>query len=768
MGKKKYYYHSVTNARNKRDPTKNVQKHWIYFIIALAIITSSITIILWQLDVFDSSSSSSDEIINNSSSSSTGLPSSSSSSVVSSSSTSSSSSSVVPTLSYNFLGPSHGPAGTNTYDVNLRKSSTQLVRIAWIGDSISAGSFASTLYPFANGKTTVALLQARLQALYGDGGSGFISGYQGPANAANQNNCYTQARLPVDYNGFDWPGAYPVCGPSAMYFTSPQPNAKIDFYARGSIVEVYYISGQTNLASFTIQIDQGIINTITPVGSSNDYVISRAVYNVVGGEHRVVITKTSTGVIGIFGVAGLYTRGIVIDNYSIPGQGTNNVIACETTQNPAATGGGGKFYTADLVVGALGVNDGDVGGPSLYQSKSTAFYGRYRSAGINSFIFIMPNAKPYSGYNYGQNVATYGPVLTALGVEFNAYSLDLNNQQSIGSYQDLVSLGFYPNYKPLGYSYECGTPGISEYSPDFANNIHPSDIGHDLMATALLPYFRSCSNPSTLTGCAPKVTPLPPLPSSSSSTGVSSSSSSISVTSSSVQSSKILDMPLSTNYVNANGEYPTGVEYRLTSNQNWPTNCQPTFVGTELPGGQAGTAYFNPCATNQQAITVNTQYSNDFTTMIWAKKTDTSANSNILMCASSIVKQDSYDGINNLQPCTYTYGTSPQNLQTGFLNDASSAAPQYSSVNYTVWVHTTVTYTSSTGVYRIYTNGVLRSTGTASSAQWIGFTKPTIHIGGTTQSSSQRPFVGYLYKAKVFNFVMADSDILNFASPLTA
>lgn len=767
---------STNNPRFKNPPLSSASINWLPIITFVSVCcaaglvgysaivkfkpSSSSTNVDTDLPPILSSSSStsihlSSSIIPSSVFSSTGVSSSvfsSSSAPISSSASVSSSSSVVNSV-YSFSGP---VPVVLSYDTILRQSKSRLVRIAWMGDSVGAGDFASNLFPSPRGTGMVQVLQTSLQAKYGDGGSGFLNGFQALIGAANQAGCYSQANLPVNFNGFGWTSTSSLCAPGSTSFTCSTNNAVITFYARGSMIQIIYATGVAG--TIVVSINGTSYGTITVPGGA--YNVLQSSYFVPSGEWSVALTVSSN--VPIAGVGGYYANGIVIDNYSIPGMSLGTLTTCTGPLNAMALSGGGYFNKADLVVGALGLNDQE--SASQFITYYTTVFNAYSGSSI---IIILPNAGVVSGYSYGASVATYGPPAISLGSTYSGYTLDLNKQATINSFAGLVALGFYPNFQSGGSAYTCGIPGVPQFIPSLANVVHPSDIGHGLMANALLPYFMGCNDPRSQSGCAPVVVTgnaaysssssiAVPI-SSSSSTGVAALSSvaaSVTSSSSSVVAAPvpILNMSLSNLFDSANGK--TAALFLST----WPTNCAPTFPSTTLPNGKVGNAYLNPCSTDFNHIVTTVAYTNDFTMMIWVRRAS-AITTDVIMCSTSIANLGTWTPSNSLIPTIFTE-SSPGGSKGNFLNNPTTSAFAPTTIQGGYWTHIAATFVSATGTWQLYLNGTANGAAGSVTTTWTTFTKPFVQIGGTnTTGGHQLPFVGSLSSALVFASVLTPTQI---------
>jgi len=383
------------------------------------------------------------------------------------------------------------------WNATLPFAADRVVHIGWRGDSVSAGDFASNLYPDSSGTGFVQLLQYQLQSVYGfgDGGSGFQA-----LTSANftltGTTCYSiYGGNPVVQNGgfgISTGSGFPV------YVQSVAVGSVLSSYIRGIVTEVYYFTGPS-YGSFQVLIDGVYFQTISTAGTVSEAMT--AAYVVTPGAHNVTLVTTTNSVVWIIGVGGYNRNGVVIDNYSTPGLSLLNYNGFDAQQkaiNPYPDSGGIYPHPADLMVYALGLNDA-ADSPGVFLTLYQQMIESDISNGITNFLFVLPTAPLGGGYDTAI-YESYRPGLATLAYQYNASFADLNNVQN-RTFIELAALGFYPDNNGI-LDYQCGIPGPSDYNVSTCNVIHPSDIGHALMAHVLDGFLLGCSDPINQTGCA--------------------------------------------------------------------------------------------------------------------------------------------------------------------------------------------------------------------------------------------------------------------------
>lgn len=254
--------------------------------------------------------------------------------------------------------------GTNWRNkIAAAKAGTGLAKIAVRGDSISFGAYCSDL----DAKSYPGLLKTSLQTLYGNGGSGFKGAARVPAFLTGVNAIPSQAQSAwsaagnLFTQGGTW-GAFGTGQGPGVARVASTTNAAGEtmtgtFY--GTKLEIYTRTTGGTESVFTYAIDGGAPVTVNPPGTTG--VLVTTVTGLSAGAHTVVITKAaSAATLAFFGIRGLNSSGVVLDNYGFAGASSDtfNPIATDPTSPGRWSGGGAATSSAaDLLIYALGPND---------------------------------------------------------------------------------------------------------------------------------------------------------------------------------------------------------------------------------------------------------------------------------------------------------------------------------------------------------------------------------------------------------------------------
>ena len=380
----------------------------------------------------------------------------------------------------------------------LRSSQSRLVTVGVLGDSVSAGSCCSNQYPSSSGRGYVNVLMQAFQSTQGDGGSGFVSPTDN--RQFEGNDAYSSSVLPVTVSGFqDMTDRGSTDG---RYYYAGSAGATMDFYVRGTVASVFYFvgpAGEIAYGTFSVTIDgqwAANINTASEYGTRQ----MRTSFAVSAGEHRLLIAVVS-GAALIVGAAGRNGAGVVIDNMSVPGMQLVGLHHTRTDGNPFNNSDGGSPSTADLIIIMLGLNDASAR-KSLadFSGAMRAAVESYQQAGVADILIAMANGGLYNNDLY----QAYRSHLPALASELFVAFVDLNDMAT-ASYEQLSDRGFWAR-SPSARGIPCtAPPGEPSTSPNNANAVHPSDIGHWNIAHTLWPVISS--QPSNLSGFSITWTP---------------------------------------------------------------------------------------------------------------------------------------------------------------------------------------------------------------------------------------------------------------------
>ena len=339
--------------------------------------------------------------------------------------------------------------------------------VALVGDSITRGMYASN----PETKSWAALLRASLQAQYGDGGSGFKSVTLTDLWLANAN---TPAAVRTAYAAQLSPvtGAWTVfngAGPGSAAIYSQTAGDTITFTRRGTSVSVYHLkSGTSRSFDWTVHgVPQPRVNAngangvanATPTGLSD-------------GTHTSVVTIVGGANVFICGASGEKATGVVVNNFGRPGGVSANFDNTDSFGGNASWSGGAN-YPADLVIYALGVNDGfnNVTGDAYAKAVRRALTAIRDQADPRTDVLMVLN---HVGKWDATNAVYQDYVARARGLA-----------QSFGAgLVDFWRLGrnSYSYWQALGYFAVADGSGAAG-----ADNVHLSDAGFQYMHDTLLP-----------------------------------------------------------------------------------------------------------------------------------------------------------------------------------------------------------------------------------------------------------------------------------------
>ena len=347
------------------------------------------------------------------------------------------------------------------------QSSSQLVRVAAITDSIGFGLWASQLQPIPAATSWSGITRTRLQAQYGDGGSGYVS--ISSSNAWVGAAPYQSSQLPVTLNGpwINEPSSMTSWGSPNSFDANSRTNGdSAIFTVRGTTVTVYYVTIPSG-GSFSVSIDGSVTDSSINTNASSAARTSLT-RTVAAGNHTVVITNVGGAGSNIIiqGVDAHNDTGIVLDLYGTPGQSLTGFVA---GPNALALSGASERQ-ASLLILELGVNDDE----SL--DVFTAAFNQYTAAFAGVDILYVYQALGNVGD--ADRHALYQSYSTVIqpnvGVFVDCGTLDIQNNYNTG-----LSIGYWGFY---------GNPGAAGTANN-ADNVHLSDTGHQMVANDVCPYL---------------------------------------------------------------------------------------------------------------------------------------------------------------------------------------------------------------------------------------------------------------------------------------
>lgn len=331
------------------------------------------------------------------------------------------------------------------------RNQTGLVRACAIGTSIMQGYGATTLQTNFINKWRDAM-----QTIYGDGGSGAIGVWSGPAATTGVSG---NPQFPMTWTT----GWTSVGGGQGYLVSSTTAGNSLTWSLRGKHVRVWFITNSV-FGTFSTTIDGVNMGTTSTVGSA---AMGSVEYDLTtSGPHTVVVSVVApaSGVY-ISAAEGWNDTGFVLDNWAVWGS-----VAAEINQ---LIGGGypagetaGKWtiqqpHLIDLLISDVGGND---------QAAATD---------IPTLVSLLGEANSYARMN--------NPLVATLGMQFPA-SPDAN-----GSYYT-YSQAVQTYYRSIGAAYFDAFSlyrGNNLYSTaknwTSAGNPHPNPAGQLILEGLLTP-----------------------------------------------------------------------------------------------------------------------------------------------------------------------------------------------------------------------------------------------------------------------------------------
>lgn len=344
-----------------------------------------------------------------------------------------------------------------------------LCKVGVIGDSVDAGYNAST-----KEGSYAGLIKTAMQAIGGDGGSGYVSAERSvTSNSILANYSYKLAQTGTWVEGQQAAKS----GPGCASISSVVNGSTVTFPVRGSTVKIIHLQ-YTGHGTFTYNIDGAGPVSVNCNGSWG--IVTQTITGLSAGDHTVVITKTGTTFVDIYGVAGENASGVVLNNFALYNSTWdkwNNDYSLAVAS--AGRWSGGDQYPQDLMICGGFVNDA-------------------LAAAAPDTVF--QNLRFYLDYVVGNNAANNGAcdllfVLKHIGKWDHAttpkYHLYAERMRGLAEYYGaaLVDLGpmWGNNYAQFSAvnGWAKGTDDGSGGSGN--NNVHPGNAGHQLYADKLIP-----------------------------------------------------------------------------------------------------------------------------------------------------------------------------------------------------------------------------------------------------------------------------------------
>ncbi|MEU5577772.1 hypothetical protein ABZ791_10815 [Streptomyces huasconensis] len=353
------------------------------------------------------------------------------------------------------------------------KSGTAKANVAVVGGSTEVGFYASHLV----NKAWPGVLASSLQAVNGDGGTGFTSALFSASGIAGNDaaaiNQWTANGGLVAQTGTWAFGGYAV-GPGWGYLYASTSGSSMTWAVRGTSVTIYTLGADGNRSSWAYSIDGGADVTVTDSATTGLTVLKTTVTGLAPGPHTVRVRHTGSAgaYLSVCGVSAENSSGLVLNNFS-----RKNATAAQYTSAGRALWNGGAEYPADLLIYAVSPQDVIDGvAVDTWASQVRQLLTQVRdggsSLGATDIVFVLPHIgqADAQGYRY-QDFAdrTY-----ALAHTFEAAVVDFWN---LGR----NSWNFFNSLSHWGNPSAPGSPGTDAFLL--------SDAGHSYTAgvlTALL------------------------------------------------------------------------------------------------------------------------------------------------------------------------------------------------------------------------------------------------------------------------------------------
>jgi lysophospholipase L1-like esterase len=362
------------------------------------------------------------------------------------------------------------------------ESGTRKGRIAFIGDSVGTGQYATTVASPAtrfNGGVS-DLIRVAMQADHGDGGSGW-------RDFENMTDVFSGL-----YPGFGaQTGAWTrlVSTGGAINNAAQKPTvagngATITFPFDGTTMELWTQTDPT-FGSITYNIDGAGAVVVAQNAAAS---LQKTVVNgLAPGAHNVVVTA-SVGNSKVIGVRGLNNLGVVVDNFSSRGrayaQGTGGLWLQATdgwaAKNTMVNTLESLAPSVDVVIIALGLNDmssdNEVFADAAFHSLAATWLELQKYEPVYGYPPDIIVCCPHFGR--GETDVLH-PEAAKLAVQLRQFATSIGAayvdwwRMGLNSWKYWDTLGAWPS--PFG-------------TPD---DVHPSSVGHALMAQPIIDLLRA-------------------------------------------------------------------------------------------------------------------------------------------------------------------------------------------------------------------------------------------------------------------------------------
>jgi lysophospholipase L1-like esterase len=360
------------------------------------------------------------------------------------------------------------------------QAGTGLARIVTVGGSATSGFYASN----PRTKSWPGLLAADLQALYGDGGSGFqttgftpaiLSGGDATALAAWQ-----AVGATVGQTG-TWTQGGSFYGPSGHYLYTETTAASLTFSVRGTTIRIYTVVGGSTRPSMLYSIDGAAdVSIAQPSGTAAIQVTT--VTGLTDTTHTVTVkagTATTGQYLSVCGVSGERASGVIVHNLAIGGATSARYGTSYLSTGLNATFNGGADFPADLAIWSAGPNDASANNsPDVWSTNTSRWLRAIRDNDPDGkgpdIMFAMPHFGRHEGTNF-----RYQDYVGRARELAETYQVACINWWTIGR-------NSWPYWNGLGYwGTNAGTGATG------TDTVHLSDTGFRNMADTILPYLTS-------------------------------------------------------------------------------------------------------------------------------------------------------------------------------------------------------------------------------------------------------------------------------------
>lgn len=308
------------------------------------------------------------------------------------------------------------------------------------GDSISEGAYSGSGSSDWITKGYVGRIRSALASKYGDCGTGII-----PAAFPNGSPYLVSS-------GFSLvPGGTPGCGFGNYYYQSNVLGSTLTYTFNGTGVEIYYVQG-TAVGNFNYSVDGGSAVGVTARVNPTNYAQKVQITGLTDGTHTIVITQNFsgsnvqiTGACPIKGSNGIQVNLVGKYGTTVDAMSRDNCLSAEFGLIPP-----------DLTIIALTANDfGNQTDLPTYQANLQKIIGKAKLSGdvLITTIGVRNEVKTISQTEY------------------------INICKSLAQSNNCAYIDIYSRWNGASGAVESGY---------FYDTVHPNDIGHQDIATAIL------------------------------------------------------------------------------------------------------------------------------------------------------------------------------------------------------------------------------------------------------------------------------------------